>query len=461
MDAVCIGVFTIEYVLRLFASPATIGLGAFLSSVPNWIDLVAILPFYVDLVVMAAAPNADAGGGKVLGVLRIVRLTRVLRVLKFSKSLSGIVVLVRTVAQSGSAMMLIASFTIINCVLWASLMMSTPELGKWDGDLQVYVRIDGTASLFSRMTDVWWWCLQTLTSVGYGSPCSIEELGKVTSMITALVGTVVLALPIAVVGLTFDDEWSKQAKTNQFQALSCVYEYNQQTLNSTRHVQAPQPSYLSRLGALLSGTAKDANRIAPHTPMPPESEPDANASLAAALSPDEPRMLQQARSRRGTCFESASHTENQAYNLQADMATLLESHFASIRYASQQILDEQREKLCRSLHTDLKAALRDHVLTTAGVDAFKQAMQRAILKSRTEAGEASAPSDSSMYKVKEGLKRTGIARVVAMAHAAANKSDVDDKPSDACDKIMETVDAAVAQSHSQVSEQASNAIEEM
>ena len=73
---------------------------------------------------------------QVLGVLRIVRLTRVLRVLKFSKSLSGIVVLMRTVVKSGSAMVLIATFALLNCVLFASLMMATADVGEYkqDGD---------------------------------------------------------------------------------------------------------------------------------------------------------------------------------------------------------------------------------------------------------------------------------------------------------------------------------------
>ena len=42
------------------------------------------------------------------------------------------------------------------------------------------------------------------------------------SVIAALSGTIILALPIAVVGVTFDDEWVKQAKINKFAAESCV-----------------------------------------------------------------------------------------------------------------------------------------------------------------------------------------------------------------------------------------------
>ena len=112
MDAVCIGVFTLEFVLRLAASPATIGLNTFLCSAFNWIDVIAIAPFYVDVLLTVA--QADTGGGlKSLAVLRIVRLARVLRVLKFSKSISWVMVLIRTVYKSLSAMVLIIAVSLI------------------------------------------------------------------------------------------------------------------------------------------------------------------------------------------------------------------------------------------------------------------------------------------------------------------------------------------------------------
>ena len=64
----------------------------------------------------------------------------------------------------------------------------------------------------------------------------ITDGGKIVAVIAALSGTVILALPIAVVGVTFDDEWVKQAKTNRFASESCVFEYNAVTRSGTRHV---------------------------------------------------------------------------------------------------------------------------------------------------------------------------------------------------------------------------------
>ena len=215
------------------ASPATIGLGAFLTSLPNWVDVVAILPFYVDLFILL---SGSSGGSdvKIMQILRIVRLSRIMRVLKFSKALSGVIVLGRTLVKSMSAMSLIVVISLIMCVFWASVLMATKDLGTFvpdpalvvpDGSGKpggMYTRDDGSPSEFSNIFETFWWCFQTLTSEGYGVPwVPISWLGKCFAVCTALVGTIVLALPIAVVGARFDDEWARQAKVNKFAAVSC------------------------------------------------------------------------------------------------------------------------------------------------------------------------------------------------------------------------------------------------
>jgi hypothetical protein len=97
-----------------------------------------------------------------------------------------------------------------------------PPLGQ-------YIREDGTPSFFSDVFEAWWWCLQTLTSEGYGVPWApVSPTGKIIAIFAALFGTIILALPIAVVGVTFDDEWVKQAKINKF-AVSRSPHYNAPT----------------------------------------------------------------------------------------------------------------------------------------------------------------------------------------------------------------------------------------
>ena len=66
MDAVCIGCFTLEFLLRLVASPATIGLHAFATSFANWIDVHSHEPLPGhDSELSAAARSDDACCGSI------------------------------------------------------------------------------------------------------------------------------------------------------------------------------------------------------------------------------------------------------------------------------------------------------------------------------------------------------------------------------------------------------------
>jgi len=234
IEAVCIGAFTMEYLCRLFASPATIGLPAFLSPFStNMIDLLAIAPFWIELTFLVSS-GSSGSGADALAVLRIVRLTRVLRVVKKSKSLSGLLVLLRTLVKSFVAVLMIVTFAILTCIVCSSLMFSTNEIGDYKKyvppsgsisdtvtgcdspsgcDRGMFRREDNSPSYFANMGEIWWWCLQTLTSEGYGVPwVPISTFGKMIGVMAALMGTIVLALPIAVIGMHFDDEWSKNRK---------------------------------------------------------------------------------------------------------------------------------------------------------------------------------------------------------------------------------------------------------
>ena len=373
-----------------------------------------------------------------------------------------------------------------------------------------YIREDGSTSYFADMIEAWWWCLQTLTSEGYGVPWApVTEGGKVVSVIAALSGTIILALPIAVVGVTFDDEWVKQAKINKFAAESCVTEYNQTTRNGTKAVpnlltSKARPTPFDRIrhacsfrssGAASAAVAPDpttpkqqqplqqavdatavvavetelsASCGAPSSSLPPRrltfpSETGGGAGvvvaravavagapatvavqqLARELARDETRArlisanssvwrqagsfkeserrgsvkeaeprdalapelgassveIAEALSSRGTLFSAGSHQANQAYNVQADLHTLLDTHFNAISTRTRTILNEQREKLCRSLNTDLKAALRENALSSKTIDAFRDRLMK-----RRDKETGGAASDAAGVAASNALR---------------------------------------------------------
>ena len=72
LDTACVMIFTVEYLLRLFAAPSRY---RFIRSVMSIIDVVAIMPYYIGLVM---TNNEDVSGAFVT-----LRVFRVFRIFKF------------------------------------------------------------------------------------------------------------------------------------------------------------------------------------------------------------------------------------------------------------------------------------------------------------------------------------------------------------------------------------------
>jgi hypothetical protein len=109
-------IFTIEYVLRILASTSLEhNIFKFMISPLNLLDLIAILPFYLELML----DNVGVAG---LKVLRVVRLTRIFRVFKVSRYSIGIKVMVETIKRSINALYLLIFFVMIGAILFSSAM---------------------------------------------------------------------------------------------------------------------------------------------------------------------------------------------------------------------------------------------------------------------------------------------------------------------------------------------------
>lgn len=57
-----------------------------------------------------------------------------------------------------------------------------------------------------------WWAIVTLTTVGYGDEIPQHPFGKVWASFTMLIGTLVIALPVAIVGNKFHESFKEGNK---------------------------------------------------------------------------------------------------------------------------------------------------------------------------------------------------------------------------------------------------------
>ena len=62
------------------------------------------------------------------------------------------------------------------------------------------------SEMFADFFDALYWATTTLTTVGYGDICPLTDLGRVISMISALMGVAIIALPSGVITASYLDE---------------------------------------------------------------------------------------------------------------------------------------------------------------------------------------------------------------------------------------------------------------
>jgi voltage-gated potassium channel len=163
--------FTVEYVLRLLTAGRE---RRYAFSFFGLVDLLAILPAYLALVL---------GVTPYLAVLRALRLLRVFRVLKLARYLGEASVLAQALTASRAKITVFLTF-----VLTAVLVVGAA----------MYV-IEGPTRGFDSIPTSVYWAIVTLTTVGYGDISPQTPLGRALAAALMIVGYGVIAVPTGIV----------------------------------------------------------------------------------------------------------------------------------------------------------------------------------------------------------------------------------------------------------------------
>ena len=151
LQSICMGFFTLEFLLRLFTTPK---LCRFLKNLMNWIDLIAIIPFYVAIGINLSGQGNHLNNSTYISLqfLRIVRLVRVLKFFRLFKSVRSLRVLAATVRQS------LLDFLIMIIILTL--------LGFLFGAAAYYAEKSSNQQDFDSIPKATYWGIITITSVG-------------------------------------------------------------------------------------------------------------------------------------------------------------------------------------------------------------------------------------------------------------------------------------------------------
>jgi hypothetical protein len=143
-------------------------------------------------------------GFQSLTVFRVIRLARVFRLFKTSRYSSYMQIMGAALVKSGDAFGLLLFFIGIAVVIFSSLMYYV-ERGA-ENEQGVFIREeDGRPTPFDSIPATFYWCIVTMTTVGYGDVVPLTPWGKLIACVAMICGILIIALPITILGQNFTE----------------------------------------------------------------------------------------------------------------------------------------------------------------------------------------------------------------------------------------------------------------
>lgn len=192
IDQVTVTVFVIDYFLRLLTADYKINKGKrsfvrYPFTLMALVDLVSVLPSFIVI----------NKGLKLLKVTRLVRTFRVFRVFKSFRYSKNIDIIFRVFRKQKDNLMVVCALA-FGYILISALLMFNVE-----------------PETFPTFFDAIYWSTVSLTTVGYGDIYAVSDLGKIITMISALFGIAIVALPAGIITAGYMEEIEDSKKEKE------------------------------------------------------------------------------------------------------------------------------------------------------------------------------------------------------------------------------------------------------
>ncbi|MCX7266558.1 MAG: ion transporter [Limnohabitans sp.] len=187
LEIFTVALFSVEYIGRVYSScesppyagPVK-GRLKYMGSIPALIDLVAILPYFLGILLHQVVDTR---------FLRIFRLSRLLKVTRYTGTLNT---LIKAINREKRVLMASAFMMLLMVILTASLGYELEH--------------DAQPDKFDTIPSAMYWAVITLASVGYGDISPITPLGRAMTVVISLIGIGIFAIPAGLMASAFTDQ---------------------------------------------------------------------------------------------------------------------------------------------------------------------------------------------------------------------------------------------------------------
>jgi voltage-gated potassium channel len=158
--------------------------------------LYPITPFaIVDLLSIIPSFNIFNRAFKLFRLTRLLKIMRVFRFIRYSKNMQ---ILFKVLHKERHILFTVFLIAVAYIVTTALIMFNIEE-----------------SDMFNDFFDALYWATTTLTTVGYGDIYPATDLGRIISMISAILGVAVIALPSGVITASYLDELRESKKEKE------------------------------------------------------------------------------------------------------------------------------------------------------------------------------------------------------------------------------------------------------
>ncbi|XP_064619356.1 potassium voltage-gated channel subfamily C member 3-like [Lineus longissimus] len=188
LDEVVNIILTFEIVTRLITCPSKKN---FFRSVLNWLDMTALLTYWVFSIMMNISIYTDLDTREFVLIMFILGsfiFLRILRLFKISSTFKSLRILILVLKRNSRELSTLVLFLMLGMLLFSSL---------------VYLAELHVPDTFTNIPDAFWWSVITMTTVGYGDMYPKSYPGYLVGVMCAMAGMVVSGLAIPIISNNF------------------------------------------------------------------------------------------------------------------------------------------------------------------------------------------------------------------------------------------------------------------